>query len=95
MSVDKFDIFYLGYVETCSVNRKHKSPFLRNLFRIYYIVKNIHKVPTFHIYRRTFLTKLKYFPKALNNDIDKAGYYYGTHAYPVTLTGAQKVLELF
>ena len=92
---NKFDIFYMGYAETCSVNRKYKSPFLRNLFRLYYIFKNINRVPTFDMYKRTFLTKLKCFPKAVNNDIDKAGYSYGTHAYAVTLAGAQKILELF
>jgi GR25 family glycosyltransferase involved in LPS biosynthesis len=91
----KTDMLYLGYTSVCAVNQRIKNPAIRNLYRVYYILKYYKKLPTFFLTSKTWKIVFGCFPKAIDKDFDRAGYFYGTHAYVVSYKGAQKLLQLF
>lgn len=89
------DLLYMGYTRVCAVNQKIKNPALRNLFRVYYFLKYYQKTPPFFLVKKTWKIRFSCFSKAISQDFDRAGYFYGTHAYAVSYQGAVKLLSLF
>jgi GR25 family glycosyltransferase involved in LPS biosynthesis len=89
------DLLYMGYTRVCAVNQKIRNPALRNLYRLYYFLKYYKKTPLFFLVRKTMKITFRCFSKAISKDFDRAGYFYGTHAYAVSYIGAVKLLSLF